>query len=91
MSRRIPYVDPPKRLGWWRVLLSKLPGFCSYCGKRYIPVDCGGHKVSLFNPCGAQGRACPDSHEGYLDTFIPAGAIIRERYDLVKNSHLRVS
>lgn len=78
------YVPPPKTLGWFRWFLSKLPGFCSYCGKRYVKAWSGPDSVSLFHPLGHSGRACPDSHEGYEDRFYFCGATVRYWCDNVK-------
>lgn len=85
----VEYIPPPARLGWGRWALSRLPGFCNYCGRWRVPIHGGGGRVTMFSPLGASGRACPHAHEGYLDTFIPAGAVIRETFDLVKNPEQR--
>lgn len=76
-SKQFKYVDPPEHLGLFRWLLSKIPGFCSYCGKRYVKCWSGPGSISLFHPTGHSGRCCPDSHEGYEDHIHVAGATIR--------------
>jgi len=69
---------------WWRRLLAWLPGFCGYCGRRYVnTVGVPLRRLSLPMP----GRGCPNGHEGYVDHLILMGfgGVQRERYDYVRD------
>lgn len=66
---------------WWRLWLAWLPGFCRYCGQRRVRCSRGELKV-LF-PVRAEGRCCPDGHEGYVDQFY-GYATIRYYFDAVR-------
>ena len=68
-----PPRQTPTRLSLLHRLLRHLPGFCSYCGRRYQPKT---HEL-------AHGRFCPDAHEGYLDSYSYAGRF-RVWYDFVE-------
>jgi len=71
----------PQKLSLVCFLFSKLPGFCSYCGKRYV--DSYSNKVNLFNPIIPTGKMCPNGHEGYIKENVLCG-IIKYQIDNVK-------
>ncbi|MCF7834886.1 hypothetical protein K9M48_02410 [Candidatus Gracilibacteria bacterium] len=74
----------PKALGkisLFRSVMSKLSGYCSYCGKRYV--SCHSEKVNLFFPLPQNGKCCPDGHEGYVDVFMGWGNC-RQTFDLIE-------
>jgi hypothetical protein len=75
------YVPPPARLSPWRRLLAWLPGFCGYCGRRYV--RCSDPTVGPFTPLVSHGRCCTDSHEGYIDRFNVFAGPVREWTDNV--------
>lgn len=79
MKRVFPQPVPQDK-GPWRWLLSLLPGFCSYCGKKYIACNQG---IDTFTFMPKNGRCCPDGHEGYVDRFIVSGDIARYTFDYV--------
>lgn len=74
----------PERLSLWRRLLRRLPGFCGYCGRKYV--HCHSKRINLLMPLPQNGRSCPLGHEGYVDEIVtPAGDRIRHTFDYVTN------
>ena len=53
-----------------RSILSILPGFCGYCGKKYIKFP-------------ENGKSCPNGHEGYID-IVSGSLLTRNYYDNVE-------
>lgn len=66
----------------FRAFLSKLPGFCSYCGKKYV--GCHSKNINIFFPVPQNGKCCPDGHEGYVDIFMGWGTV-KNTFDFVEN------
>jgi len=79
-------VEPKKlvEISFFKKVLSKLSGFCSYCGKKYIP--CHSEKINIFFPLPQNGnsKCCPDRYEGYVYVFMGWGNC-RQSFDFVKN------
>ena len=63
--------------------MRKLPGHCSYCGKRYK--GCYSDTVSLFHPFPQTGKCCPDGHEGYVVEGCITGDSFKFKFDFVKD------
>lgn len=83
MGEKVEVRMVPKKLSIYRFLLSKLPGFCSYCGKKYVCAY--SNKINLFNPVPQNGKICPNGHEGYMNENILC-CIVRHHIDNVKKS-----
>lgn len=78
--KAIEYTPPPAKLTWWRKILSFLPGFCKYCGKRYVRCSGSEKSITASIPLGEDGWCCPDAHEGYLEAFHPIGGYMERTY-----------
>lgn len=73
---------PVGNVSLWRRFLSRFVGFCSYCGKGYVP--CHSKEMNLLLPLPQNGKTCPDGHEGYVDRMELWGGKTRYLFDLVK-------
>lgn len=78
-----PLPVPTTLSRWTRLTIFLFGGrsACRYCGRRYVP--CHADARSMVWPVAADGRACPDGHEGYVDRPAAFGGIVRERFDYV--------
>ena len=74
----------PEKLSLGRKLLALLPGFCSYCGVRYVEISGDPKDINLFAPLGKNGHGCPNGHEGHLEEFNCGGFIEESKYDNMK-------
>ncbi len=71
---------PIKKLSLLRVILTKLPSFCAYCGRHYT--RCYSREAGLY-PLPLMGKCCPNGHEGYIDEYI-GHSKVRKRFDMIK-------
>ena len=83
MLPSLTFTPPPTKLSMWRWMLAKLPGFCRYCGKHYMDIQRNPDRADFFAPLYAEGRGCPDAHEGYFRELTAAGDINPEKFDNV--------
>lgn len=74
----------PEKLPLRFKMCSFLPGFCSYCGKRYI--DAYSKQMNLLFPVPHNGKMCPDGHEGYINENYLCGIIKHKIDNVVKKS-----
>ncbi len=73
---------PMGKVNIWRMLLSKIPFHCSYCGKLYV--GCHSDDINTIFPLPQNGRCCPDGHEGYTKEFIGLAGFIYKKFENIK-------
>lgn len=83
MAIQVIVKEVPKSLSLVYKISSKLPGFCSYCGKRYVKAY--SNNINLLFPYPQEGKICPDGHEGYMIENILCG-IIKHKIDNIKKN-----
>lgn len=72
--------QPVGDVPWYRKMLRFVPGFCNYCGFKYV--DAYSTNVNLLVPLPQNGRCCPHGHEGYVDEVVSLdGSFIRHEFD----------
>jgi len=76
----------PEKLSLRRRMLAKLPGFCKFCGARYIEITGDPADFNPFAPGGKTGRGCPNGHEGHLKEYNSGGYIDEWKFDNMKPS-----
>ena len=75
MQDKVVLPKPIGKLSIWRKILKHIPGFCSYCGKRFVP--CHSKDINLWMPVPQNGKCCPDGHEGYTVMFTGFAEVIQ--------------
>lgn len=78
---------PLQKMSLGRKILSFLPYHCSYCGKMYVP--CHSKSMSILNPMLANGKFCPNGHEGYVIQYEMWGGASKYTFDFVKEPQLK--
>jgi len=73
----------PDTLSIFRKILTYVPGFCKYCGKKFTP--CHSKEFNILIPTPQNGKCCPEGHIRYVKEFL--GHSVQEKwFDNVKTT-----